>query len=40
MSADEIEAALPRWENNGSVKNTHANVSLDDIRTILTSLFV
>jgi alcohol dehydrogenase class IV len=40
MSADEIEAALPRWENNGSVKNTRANVSLDDIRTILTSLFV
>lgn len=40
MSAEEIEAALPRWENNGSVKNTRADVSLEDIRTILTSLFV
>ena len=40
MSADEIEAALPRWENNGSVKNTRANVSLEDIRSVLTSLFV
>ena len=40
MTPAEIEAALPRWENNGSVKNTRANVSLDDIRTILTSLFV
>ncbi len=40
MTPEEIEAALPRWENNGSVKNTRADVSLDDIRTILTSLFV
>ena len=40
MTADEIEAALPRWENNGSVKNTRADVTTADIREILTSLFV
>ena len=40
MTADQIEAALPRWENNGSVKNTYADVTLDDIRTILTRMFV
>ena len=40
MTPDEIEAALPRWENNGSVKNTRADVTTADIREILTSLFV
>ena len=40
MSPDEIEAALPRWENNGSVKNTRADVSVGDIRSILTRMFV
>jgi hypothetical protein len=40
MTSDEIEAALPRWENNGSVKNTRADVSVDDIRAILKELFV
>ena len=40
MDADEIEVALPRWENNGSVKNTRADVSTTDIREILTDMFV
>jgi len=40
MSVEEVEAALPRWENNGSVKNTRAEVSVEDIRDILTCLFV
>jgi len=40
MSAEEVEAALPRWENNGSVKNTRADVTTKEIREILTSLFV
>ena len=39
MSAEEIEAALPRWENNGSVQNTRADVTTKEIREILTSLF-
>ncbi len=40
MSADEVEAALPRWENNGSVKNTWADVTAGQIGEILRSLFV
>ena len=40
MSTEEVEAALPRWEGNGSVLNTRAHVGLSDIRAILTSLFV
>lgn len=39
MTQDEIDAALPRWENNGSVKNTRANVTVDDIRRVLADLF-
>lgn len=39
MTGEEIEAALPRWENNGSVKNTRADVGIADIRAILTELF-
>ena len=40
MGEAEVEAALPRWENNGSVKNTRANVSVDDIRRVLVNMFV
>ncbi|MBP3894584.1 MAG: iron-containing alcohol dehydrogenase [Atopobiaceae bacterium] len=40
MTEDEIAAALPRWENNGSVKNTRADVTVDMIADILGSLFV
>lgn len=40
MTEDEIDAALPRWEGNGSVKNTRADISVDTIREILVDLFV
>ena len=40
LTPEEIDAALPRWEGNGSVLNTRADVSLEDIRDILTALFV
>lgn len=40
MSAAEVEAALPRWEDNGSVKNTRASVSAEQIREILHIMFV
>ena len=39
MTEEEIVAALPRWENNGSVRNTRADVTVDDIHVILGSLF-
>lgn len=39
MAEDQIVAALPRWHNNGSVKNTRASVSVEDIHTILASMF-
>lgn len=39
MTEDEIVAALPRWEGNGSVMNTRANVSTETIHKILASLF-
>ena len=39
MTEAEVDAALPRWENNGSVNNTRADVSAEDIRTMLLTLF-
>lgn len=39
LSEDEIVAALPRWEDNGSVKNTRADITTGDIHEILRSLF-
>ena len=39
MSKKEVAAALPRWENNGSVMNTRADVSCETIRKILRNLF-
>ena len=39
MDAAEIAAALPRLENNGSVKNTRANVSVEMIGQMLEALF-
>lgn len=39
MSAAEIEAALPRWRDNGSVKNTRANVTTSAIGKILAETF-
>lgn len=40
MTAEEIEAALPRWENNNSVMNTIGTVTADAIRSILIKKFV
>ena len=40
MTEEEIDAALPRWENNGSVKNTLAQVGTKEIRDILVRKFV
>jgi len=40
MTAEEIEAALPRWENNGSVKSTVGTVTADHIREMLQNKFV
>lgn len=40
MTEEQIDAALPRWENNGSVNNTRADVSVEDIREILVDMFV
>ena len=38
MAEDEIEAALPRWENNNSVRNTWCEVSTGEIREILKKM--
>ncbi|MBR3318253.1 MAG: iron-containing alcohol dehydrogenase [Atopobiaceae bacterium] len=40
MTEAEIDAALPRWHNNGSVNNTRARVDVNTIRATLLSLFV
>lgn len=32
ITPEELDAALPRWESNGSVMNTAGNVTTDDIR--------
>ncbi len=40
MTEAEIAAALPRWENNGSVKNTVGDVTAEDIGIMLTKKFV
>lgn len=40
MTAEEIDAALPRWENNNSVRNTCCEVSPAEIREILCALFL
>ena len=40
LSDEEIVAALPRWESNGSVLNTRADISVETIHEILLSQFV
>ncbi|MBQ6466096.1 MAG: iron-containing alcohol dehydrogenase [Oscillospiraceae bacterium] len=40
MTEEEIAAALPRWENNNSVRNTCCAVSTAEIRNILEQLFL
>ena len=39
MTEDEIDAALPRWQNNGSVQNTRATISAASIREMLVRMF-
>jgi alcohol dehydrogenase class IV len=38
MSGEEIEAMLPRYENNSSVKNTYGTMNIGDIRRVLSEL--
>ena len=40
MTEEEIAAALPRWEDNGSVKNTLADMTAEKIGTILRKKFL
>ena len=40
MTEDEIASALPRWENNNSVRNTCCAVSTAEIRDILGQQFL
>ena len=40
MTKEEIAAALPRWENNGTVKNTPGEITLEFLRETLEGLFV
>ena len=40
MTAEEIEHALPRWENNNSVRNTCCEVGTAEIREMLGALFL
>ena len=40
MTEEEILAALPRWENNNSVRNTCCDISTADIQTILEKQFL
>ena len=39
MTEEEILSALPRWENNNSVRNTCCDMTTADIRTILENQF-
>lgn len=38
LTEEEIASALPRWENNNSVRNTCCDVSMEEIRKILEQL--
>ena len=40
MTEEEIASALPRWENNNSVRNTCCDVGVAEIREILRELFL
>ena len=39
LSEEEIRMALPRWENNGSVRNTLGNVTTEQIAKMLKKTF-
>ncbi len=38
MDEEEIEAILPRYQNNNSVKNTYGQMNIDDIEKVLRKL--
>ena len=40
MTEEEIASALPRWENNNSVRNTWCEISTEEIGEILRQLFL
>ena len=40
LTAQALEAELPRWENNSTIQNTVGNVDLPMIRRIYTELFL
>ncbi len=40
LSAEEIEALLPRWENNASIQKTIGKITTEQIRQILQDLFL
>jgi len=40
MSLKQIESILPRWMNNGSVKNTYGEMNIEDIKNILIKNFL
>ena len=40
LTEEQIESLLPRWENNASILKTVGDVTIDQIRGILTKLFV
>ena len=40
LSPDEVEALLPRWENASAIKNTVGELSLPQVRDILTEVLV
>ena len=40
MTEAEIEKALPRWENNNSVKNTAGNMTVKDVEKVLREKFL
>ena len=39
LSEDEIRAALPRWERNGTVRNTVGTVTMEQIADMLRKEF-
>ena len=40
MTKEEINNALPRWENNATVKNTRGGISIDKIENVLINKFL
>ena len=40
MDEETLEEILPRWENNGSVKNTLGKMTVEDVERILRKKFI